>query len=160
MPGAAASPFAFLMIAIWWAGVVLLGFALAYAVIRAGRLRRDERARLDQVTQEMVDEDARARSVSEQQPARPMEPRSGLRSPDQFIVPGAAACLAIVLMILAAALSPPPANRVTTTGRAPGQAAQSQPGGQQQPVRTPATPGNEPGSDSARGNKEPLTKRQ
>ncbi|HLZ05189.1 MAG TPA: hypothetical protein VKR55_23950 [Bradyrhizobium sp.] len=159
MPGAAASPFAFLMIAIWWAGVVLLGLALAYAMVRAGRLRRDERARLDQTTQAMVDEETRARVLSEQQQeARSTPPRFGPRRDvsNGFALPGVVAFLAILLMILATAQSPRPANQVTTTGRAPGQPAQNQ----EQPVRSPATPGNQPGSDSARGDKEPLTRHQ
>ena len=160
MPGAAASPFAFLMIAIWWIGVVLLGLALVYAVVRAGRLRRDERTRLDQTTQAMVDEDTRARVV-EEQAARSTRPRLAPRPAmvADFGLPGAVALLAIVLMILATAKSPEPAHQ-TTTGRASGQTSQSQPGGQVQPVQPPATSGNQPGSDSARGDKEPLTKRQ
>ena len=162
MPGAAASPFAFLMIWIWWAGVVLLGLALAYALVRAGRLRRGERARLDQTTQAMVDEETRTRGLSEkQQAARSTGPRFGSRRDvsDGFVLPGVVAFLAIVLMILATAESPRPANQVTT-GRASGQAAQSQPGGQQPPGQVPVTPGNQPGSDSARGDKAPLTKHQ
>ena len=161
MPGAAGSPFAFSIMAIW-AGVVLLGLALVYAVVRAGQLRRDERARLDQVTQAMVDEDTRARAVSEERAARSAPPRFGPRrnASNEFAVPGAIAILAILLLILGTAKSPEPANRVTTTGRAPDQAVQKQPSGQQQPAQTQARPGNEPGSDSARGSQEPLTKRQ
>ena len=157
MPGAAASPFAFLMIMIWWAGVVLLGLALVYAVVRAGRLRRDERARLDRTTQAMVDEDARARAVSQERTPRSTVPRPGPRPAllDQFALPGSVAFIAIVLMILATAKSPEPANQVT-----PAQATQNQAGGQQQPAQAQPRPGNEPGSDSARGSKEPLTKRQ
>lgn len=162
MPGAAASPFAFLMIAIWWAGVVLLGLALVYAVVRAGRLRRDERARLDQVTQAMVDEDARARVVSEERTARSTDPRFSTRRnlSNDFGLPAAVAFIAIVLMIVATAKSPEPAHQATTTGRASGQAAQSQSGAQEQPIQPPVTSGNQPASDSARGNQEPLTKRQ
>ena len=159
MPGAAASPFAFLLIYVWWAGVILLGLALVYAVVRAGRLRRDERTRLDQTTQAMVDEDTRTREFAEQRPARSRRPGFGPR-PNEFVVPAAVACVAIVLMILAAAESPRPANQVTTTGRAPSQAAQNQPGSKQQPAQAPVTSGNQPGSDSARGDKEPLTKHQ
>jgi hypothetical protein len=157
MPGAAGSPFAFSIMAIW-AGVVLLGLALVYAVVRAGQLRRDERARLDQVTQAMVDEDTRARAVSEERAARAARPRVGPRRnvSTEFAVPGVVAILAILLLILGTAKSPEPANRVTTTG----QAVQNQPGGQQQPAQAQARPGNEPGSDSARGSQEPLTKRQ
>ena len=161
MPGAAASPFAFLMIAIWWVGVVLLGLALIYAVVRAGRLRRDERTRLDQTTQAMVDEEARAQAASSERAARSTSPRFGPhRAVSEFRLPGAVAILAIVLMILATAKSPEPAHQGTTTGRASGQAAQNQPGGQEQPVQPPVTSGNQPAGDSARGDKEPLTKRQ
>jgi hypothetical protein len=135
--------------------------ALVYAVVRAGRLRRDERARLDQTTQAMVDEDTRAREVPEERAARSTRSRFGPR-PDvsEFRLPGAVAFLAIVLMILATAKSPGPAHQTTTTGRASGQAAQNQPGGQGQPVQAPVTSGNEPASDSARGSQQPLTKRQ
>jgi hypothetical protein len=162
MPGAAASPFAFLMIAIWWAGVVLLGLALVYAAVRAGRLRRDERARLDQTTQAMVDEDTKARAASEERAARSRAPRFGPRPVivSTFGLPGAVAFLAIALMILATAKSPEPANQATTTGRGSGQTTQDQPSGQGQPVQAPVTSGNEPASDSARGAQEPLTKRQ
>jgi hypothetical protein len=151
------------MIAIWWAGAVLLGLALVYAVIRAGRLRRDERARLDQATQAMVDEDTRARAVSEDKTAASAGPTPGPRPAvsREFALPGAVAFIAIVLMILAAAKRPEPTSELTT-GRAPDQAAQkqNQGAGQQQPAPTQARPGNEPGSDSARGSQEPLTKRQ
>jgi hypothetical protein len=161
MPGATGSPLAFLMIAIWWAGVVLLGFALVYAVVRAGRLRRDERARLDRATEAMADEDTRARAVSEERAPRSRDSRPGPRPTllNQFALPGSVAVIAIVLMLLATAKSPEPANQVTT-GRAPGQATQNEAGAQQPAAPTQARPGNEPGSDSARGSQQPLTKRQ
>jgi len=161
MLGAATTPLPLAML--WWAGAALLGLALVFAVVRAGRLRRDERERLDQTTRELVDEeDTRARAVSEQQEQAARSAGAGFAPRPsvsrEFGLPGALAFLAIVLMILATTKNPEPASEVTTTGRAPDQAAQNQPGGQQQPAQ--ARPGNEPGSDSARGSQEHLIKRQ
>ena len=35
---------------LWFIGAAVLGFALAYGILRAGRLRRSERKRLDRNT--------------------------------------------------------------------------------------------------------------
>ncbi|MBI5261358.1 MAG: hypothetical protein HY852_06010 [Bradyrhizobium sp.] len=39
------------MLYLWVIGVVVLGLLLAYGAIKAGRLRRDERAKIDRNTQ-------------------------------------------------------------------------------------------------------------
>ncbi len=40
----------FVMVGLWFAGAFVLGAAILYGIMRAGRLRQSERARLDQNT--------------------------------------------------------------------------------------------------------------
>jgi hypothetical protein len=50
MAGGIPSDTSFILIFVWVIGVVVLGLVLAYGIVRAGRLRRGERERLDRNT--------------------------------------------------------------------------------------------------------------
>lgn len=128
------------------AGIVIFGLVMAYAVTRAGRLRRDERERLDRNTEAV-------RHVEELAEANASRPDFGLRRdiPYGMIVPIAAVCFAIVLMIWTFYGTNTGTEPHTTTGSAP--IRQSQ-----QPVQAPVAPSNDAASDSARGGQAPLNK--
>jgi beta-lactamase regulating signal transducer with metallopeptidase domain len=51
MAGGVADSVSYWLLALWVAGVVVLGFALAYGTLKAGRLRRTERERSDRNSQ-------------------------------------------------------------------------------------------------------------
>ena len=52
----------YVMVWLWFIGAFVLGAALVYGVMRAGRLRRNERAKLDQnTTRNQQAEDPRKR---------------------------------------------------------------------------------------------------
>jgi hypothetical protein len=50
MAGNLASPTSVTMLSLWVIGAIILGIAIAYGLLRAGRLGRGERARLDRNT--------------------------------------------------------------------------------------------------------------
>jgi hypothetical protein len=49
-PGNVGDPVSYTLVGLWFIGAVILGVGIAYGVVRAGRLRRAERRRLDQAT--------------------------------------------------------------------------------------------------------------
>jgi hypothetical protein len=51
MAGGVADPISYWLLALWAAGIIVLGLALAYGTLKAGRLRRSERERSDRNTQ-------------------------------------------------------------------------------------------------------------
>lgn len=130
----------------WGIGILILGLILAYAAIRAGRLRPGERARLDQntrnafATQDRMERNAPAGSDV---PMRTSKPYG-------IIIPIALVAFAIVLMIWSFAGDRVPrqdaqtANQQTTGSAAPKQSEPAAP--------APTMPRNDTGSDSARSN--------
>jgi len=134
-------------IVLWIVGAAILGLALVYAVLSAGRLRRSEREQLDRTTRARRESEGRTESFEEQRPARIGPARHG---PYAIVVPIAVACLAVVLIALVIGSNQEAQHEHTTTGRAPAKQTQQQ-------VQPPVTPGSDASSDSARGPEPPLT---
>jgi hypothetical protein len=131
---------------VWGIAIVLLGLALAYGVVRAGRLRRSERERLDQNTAELL----RSEEAAERNTAGP---DLGLRPdvPYAILVPVVVVGLAVALMIW----SMHGTSMGTQQGKTTGSAVHTHTG---QPVAVPATPNNDAASDSWRGPQGPVNK--
>ncbi|CCE07542.1 conserved hypothetical protein [Bradyrhizobium sp. STM 3843] len=136
----------------WGIGIIILGLVLAYAAIRAGRLRPAERARLDQNTRDTF---AAQDRMERNGPAGSDVPvRSSM--PYGVIIPIALVAFAIVLMIWSfAGDRVPRQDAQTTSQQTTGTAVpkQSEPS-----APAPAMPRNDAGSDSARGTQAPLNK--
>lgn len=138
--------------ALWFfiaAAIIIVGLFIAYGSMRAGRLRRSERDRLDRNTEGV-------RHVEEAAEENASRPDFGLRKdvPYGIIIPIIAVCFAIMLMFWSFYGTNTGAQQAsTTTGSAPARQTQ-------QPVQAPVAPNNPAASDSARGGQQPLNKDQ
>ncbi|WP_024510978.1 hypothetical protein [Bradyrhizobium sp. ARR65] len=146
MVGGTPNAYSFWLLAGWAAGIIVLGLALAYAAMRAGWLRRNERERLDRNTQAV-------RHVEEVAEANAARPDFGLRKnvPYALIIPVVIVCFAIVWMVWSLYGTNMGTQKGATTGSAP-------PRQSEQTTQAPVAPGNDAASDSARGGQEPLNK--
>jgi hypothetical protein len=136
---------------LWGVGIIILGLVLVYGVVRAGRLRRDERERIDRRTIEL--------QKSEQQAERATAaPDFGLKPnlPYAIIVPIVVAAFAVGLMIwsmhgTSMRTQQSSAPHSTTTG-------QAIPRQTNQPVPARTAPGSDASGDSWRGQHTPVNR--
>lgn len=137
--------------ALWGVGIIILAVVLVYGVMRAGRLRRSERERIDQRTIELQ----RAEQQAERSTA---SPDFGLKPnvPYAILIPILVAAFAVGWMIWSMhGTSMGTQQSSTLQGRTTGQAMPRQ---ANQPVAAPTVPTNGAESDSLRGQHTPVNK--
>ncbi len=136
---------------LWGIGIIILAVVLVYGMLRAGRLRRSERERVDQRTAELQ----RAEQQAERSAA---SPDFGLRPnvPYAILIPILVAAFAVGWMIWSMhGTSMGTQQSSNQQGRTTGQAMPRQ---SNQPVAVPTAPTNGAESDSWRGQHTPVSK--
>lgn len=140
---------------VWGVGIIILGLVLVYGVVRAGRLRRSERERIDRRTAELQ----RADRLAEGDTATP---DFGLRPdvPYAVLIPIIVAVFAVGWMIW----SMHGTDRGSQKSSAQNQTQHQQTTGSaiprqtNQPVAAPTMPGSDASGDSWRGQQTPVNK--
>ncbi len=137
-------------VVLWGIGIIILGLVLVYGVMRAGRLRRSERERIDRRTIEVQKAEQRAEREA-------AAPDIGLKPnvPYAILIPIIVAAFAVGWMIWSMHGTSMGTQQSSTQSQTTGSAIHRQ---TNRPVAAPATPGSDAAGDSWRGQHTPVNK--